>query len=47
MTTGDSKLEALRPEMHAELARKPKARPWWVSAVVLLGLNAAVLVSRR
>lgn len=44
MSTNDSKLETLRAHMHAELAHSPKAQPWWLSAVMLLALNAALMV---
>ncbi len=39
MSTDDAKLAALRAQVHAELAQAPRVTPWWVGAVVLLGLN--------
>ena len=41
MSADDAKLAALRAQLHAELARSARARPWWVGALVLVALNAA------
>ena len=41
MSADDAKLAALRAQVHAELARAPRATPWWVGAVVLVALNLA------
>ena len=35
----DAKLAALRAQVHAELAASPRARPWWVGALVLMAFN--------
>jgi hypothetical protein len=40
MSADDAKLAALRAQLHAELAKSPKARPWWAGAGVMLTLNA-------
>ena len=41
MSAEDAKLATLRAQVHAELARAPRATPWWVGAAVLVGLNLA------
>lgn len=41
--TPDARLEAMRAQLQAELAKSPKARPWWVEAVGLVALNVALI----
>jgi hypothetical protein len=41
----DPRLEAIRLAAQAELAKTPRARPWWVDALLLVALNVGVGVA--